>query len=68
MLRRARILLALCALSTLCAMPVLADDGEPANPPAPAPAPAPDPVTELLLWLLGGGTLDEFNPQHLPGG
>lgn len=71
MLRRARILLALCALSTLCAAPALYAEEDPeGTPPPPA---AGGPIEEILEWLgiLGGeqGPLDdEFNPQHLPGG
>jgi hypothetical protein len=76
MLRRARIALALFALSTLCAAP--AAFAEPANDTAGG-----DLVAQFFDWLAGvvdGGTQqngtdgdedpgeDEFNPQHLPGG
>ncbi len=65
MLRRARTLLVLCALSTLCLTPVLyAEDPEPAPPTGGG-----DPVTQVIEWILNVlGCGDEFNPQHLPGG
>lgn len=82
MLRRARIALALFALSTLCAAPAVFAD------PA-ADTAGGDLVGQFIDWLeglvdgqdddAGGGGQqngtdgdepdgDEFNPQHLPGG
>jgi hypothetical protein len=81
MLRRARIALALFALSTLCAAPAVFAEEDAAGG---------DLISQILYWLTGvdngehdgagpggrpdgvqgdeDGGEDEFNPQHLPGG
>ena len=65
MLRRARLVLALFALTTLFSAPiVVADDNSSSS----------DVITEIVDWLtgvLGGGetsTDDEYQPVFLPGG